>query len=370
MDAKKLAGMFAGWLPMDSPERARNFANMFDGSKLVDDSGKHMTLYHGTPDANFVEFRGGGGGKSERTTAHWNTFLGDHFTEEPWVASRFAEGLYKEPTAGAVYPVNVALKNPYPGGFESIAAAQKDLPALQARHDELYRLQQASMPSPEELIRMADEKGMDLVDFFMAHKSPYDDEISSVSAALSKVRKASQKSNAYLTEDELNNKAFEFGKSSGILPQSVQDISVMNEKQKRKLGAAFRKHLEEQGYDGISYLNSSEKEGFGSKTHIVFDPRKIKSIFNRGTYDPNDPNILKAALPFAAGAGLMSAMAPSDAAARIRAMDAPIEEAWNPVEAFATGLPGGIKAAAMGILPDGAMDWAFNKIGGLMSGGK
>lgn len=46
------------------------------------------------------------------------------------------------------------------------------------------------------------------------------------------------------------------------------------------------------GYDGIVYLN--EYEGPGNQdSYIVFRPTQIKSaIGNRGTFDPNDPNIL------------------------------------------------------------------------------
>lgn len=136
----------------------------------------------------------------------------------------------------------------------------------------------------------------------------------------------------------------------------------------------MRAELEGSGYDGIfvkPIAGAGAHPGHVSE-YIAFEPTQIKSVNNRGTFDPNDPNIYRAALPFVAGAGLMSAMSPNEAEAaqRIRAKDAPLEDAWSPIEAFAGGLPGGIKAAAMGILPDGAMDWAFNKIGGLMSGGK
>lgn len=129
--------------------------------------------------------------------------------------------------------------------------------------------------------------------------------------------------------------------------------------------------LEGQGFDGVvikrpMFNGKNSKEDWA----IAFEPTQIKSVDNIGTFDPNDPNIYRAALPLAAAGGLMSALAPNDAEARIRAMDAPVEDAWNPVEAFAGGLGGGIKSAAMGVLPDGAMDWALNKFGGLMSGGK
>ena len=131
--------------------------------------------------------------------------------------------------------------------------------------------------------------------------------------------------------------------------------------------------LESQGFDGV-VIKRPMFNGKNSKEEwaIAFEPTQIKSVNNRGTFDPNDPNIFKAAIPFAAGAGLMAALAPDDAAAiqRIRENDAPLQDAWNPLEAFAGGLGGGVKAAAAGVLPDGAMDWAINRLGGLMSGGK
>ena len=52
---------------------------------------------------------------------------------------------------------------------------------------------------------------------------------------------------------------------------------------------AFIDAVEAAGYDGLSIAED------GYKTYGVFDPRKIKSaIGNRGTYDPNEPDINKA----------------------------------------------------------------------------
>lgn len=46
----------------------------------------------------------------------------------------------------------------------------------------------------------------------------------------------------------------------------------------------------EQGHDGIIYPNDVEGEG---DSYIVFEPTHIKSILNRGTWNPNDPDIMK-----------------------------------------------------------------------------
>lgn len=151
---------------------------------------------------------------------------------------------------------------------------------------------------------------------------------------------------------------------------------VQREAETAKHWPEWIEELKAMGHDGIVYSKRGDitkgATGWGNDypQYIAFEPTQIKSVFNEGSFDPTNPNILKAALPFAAGAGLMS-MLPSDAEAvqRIREKDLPLEDAWNPLEAFAGGVPGGLKAAAMGVLPDGAMDWAFNRIGGLMSGG-
>lgn len=127
------------------------------------------------------------------------------------------------------------------------------------------------------------------------------------------------------------------------------------------------KALKKAKFDGATI-----KEG-DVENYMVFNPRQIKSVFNEGTFDPTNPNILKSALPYAlAGGGLMAAMSPTQAQAveRIRQNDLPLEDAWNPAEAFAGGLGGGVKSALAGVLPDGAMDWALNRLGGLMSGGR
>ena len=143
-------------------------------------------------------------------------------------------------------------------------------------------------------------------------------------------------------------------------PRRIQRRDIPNDVR------SFRANTEGLGYDGVII----ETPGGVIDEISAFSPSQIKSVANQGAFDPTDPNIYKSALPYAlAGGGLMSALSPSDAAAieSIRQKDAPLEEAWNPVEAFGGGLGGGLRAALAGIIPDGVTDWA---ISGLMSGGK
>jgi hypothetical protein len=48
--------------------------------------------------------------------------------------------------------------------------------------------------------------------------------------------------------------------------------------------------LEDAGYDGIQYTNNIEDQG--SVSWVTFRPEQVKSVYNRGTYDPNDPDTL------------------------------------------------------------------------------
>jgi len=158
---------------------------------------------------------------------------------------------------------------------------------------------------------------------------------------------------------------FNKGKAKTLI--DADPLLILNDLQSKMGKEGLQRFVSDLGFDAVKYRWG------GADNVVTVKPENIKSKFNQGTFDPSDPGILKSITPYAlAGGGLMASLAPNDAAAieRIRQNDAPLQDAWNPLEAFAGGLGGGLKAAAAGVLPDGAMDWAFNKIGGLMSGGK
>ena len=58
----------------------------------------------------------------------------------------------------------------------------------------------------------------------------------------------------------------------------------------KELGDFLHKWLGSKGFDGIVYKN--EFEG-GGDSYIAFKPTQLKSVDNRGTFDPGDPNIFK-----------------------------------------------------------------------------
>jgi len=64
-----------------------------------------------------------------------------------------------------------------------------------------------------------------------------------------------------------------------------------------KAAKALRERLQAQGHDGIHIVGDAALKDtmagdeWSADTWIVFQPTQIKSVFNRGTFDPNDPDI-------------------------------------------------------------------------------
>lgn len=53
--------------------------------------------------------------------------------------------------------------------------------------------------------------------------------------------------------------------------------------------------LRERGYDGMIIEKDAGSGNRSTKTYIVLDPTQVKSVFNKGTWNPNDPRILHGA---------------------------------------------------------------------------
>jgi hypothetical protein len=53
--------------------------------------------------------------------------------------------------------------------------------------------------------------------------------------------------------------------------------------------------LKERGYDGMIIEKDAGSANRSTKTYIALEPTQVKSIFNKGTWNPNDPRILQGA---------------------------------------------------------------------------
>jgi hypothetical protein len=126
----------------------------------------------------------------------------------------------------------------------------------------------------------------------------------------------------YLRDLRARNKIFEVVQRHG---------GAYNDSPSDQFAQDMRAALQALGYDGVKYHNRVEDPG--KISWIAFDPTQIKSaIGNRGTFDPTDPNILRAAAPVAAGGlGAAALAAPEESEAgigldRLASMARPVNE--------------------------------------------
>ncbi len=82
------------------------------------------------------------------------------------------------------------------------------------------------------------------------------------------------------------------------------------DRSQNKAGVKAREKLMAAGYDGVN------RDG---EEFIAFSPTQIKSIHNRGTFNPDDPNIYKGLIPLIGAGGAAAALAPGQVQAAIPA---------------------------------------------------
>lgn len=77
------------------------------------------------------------------------------------------------------------------------------------------------------------------------------------------------------------------GWASVPLPKDLKHLTYDGTMQIDDLAVYAREH----GYDGLIVKNVVDQAGKGTQ-YVVFNPEQVKSVFNRGTWDVNDPNYL------------------------------------------------------------------------------
>lgn len=186
---------FKGWFG-DWEDDAEN------ASKVVDDDGYPLVVYHGTPKAGFEAFDRERLGKS---SWHSTAQLGFFFSSER-VANGFTglDKFYDPPEAAGIYPVYLNMRNPYEISAEDF-------------HD------------------------------------------------------------------------------TYLMPEGVEDSRDGEHPVIQENVSHLAKELAEGGHDGIIIKAAEFSNAFEelhSTNFVVFSPEQIKSVFNRGTWDGNDPRIL------------------------------------------------------------------------------
>lgn len=206
---------------------SKYFKKWFGNSKVVDENGKPLIVYHGSEE-NFDTFdRSKLGSKSMDIMS----YLGFHFTPN----KEMAERLFVKANTD-IMPVYLNIKNPY-------IAKESDL----VKEALLFAKKNNKIPSSVNL-----EKIFKMPYFSQDGKSI----INVLSDDASKI---------YYDETPLID---------------YKDITM-----------DYLNHLKEQGYDGIKYINQIEWADENRYDYIAFKPEQIKSVDNKGTFDKSNPNI-------------------------------------------------------------------------------
>lgn len=290
--------------PRSSPE----FRAWFGHSAAVNPDGSPMVLYHGTQQ-DFQEF------KPSTESLMLDRALGAHVAEDPGIASRFAWGVYApkdpwgnyQPKGGNVMPVYVSIQKPriLSGRGSDQAIMEQDVTQTVYNEASLDEFQEwfqdrwAGTISPE-----AGER--------VYRKLKAGQEIDKNDPDMKGVGDFSKK---FTTE-----RGYEFS-LGGYVAASGLGFG-MKKKHGAEIVKKYKAILKRQGYDGIIYENTAPMEtqkidlyyhqnpedwhehaikveapeSTNKRTWIAFEPSQIKSVFNQGTYDLRNPNILKEAL--------------------------------------------------------------------------
>lgn len=237
-------------------EGIQNFWRWFGDSKVVDEHGRPLVVFHGTkrdfdtfnPDAykaneDVHDLRPSGLDPS--------TYIGSHFAETSDVADSFARGLYlgkHDESAGHVYPCYLRVTNP--AFYDDEFKMRSDILSVSA----------SSASVDYEIEKYAEELDLD------------------VDAVYEKYDKS---------------KSFRARVHEGAL-SADNDMEEPDDSLAKELGTIFREDLQDAGHDGIRYKNQAE----GGYAWAVFSPNQIKSALgNNGKFSPNDHRVIAATIP-------------------------------------------------------------------------
>ncbi len=233
-----------------------NFWKWFGNSKIVDPQGNPLIVYHGTQaPEDFSEFAVGNfiGDADDYVRigsgADPTAYLGSHFAYESHIASKFASGLYGErqnkKDRGRIIPVYLRVTNPY----------------KTTESDMLKEMLKGSYNSSSVDIELDDYVYSKYIDD--SEKDVYE---------------------RYDTDE-----GFRMEVNYLALNSETNYDEYATYELAREIAASFQNKLIDAGHDGIIYNN----EGEGGISIIIFQPEQAKSIYNKGTWKLNNPDIMK-----------------------------------------------------------------------------
>ena len=214
------------------------FKKWFGNSKVADDSGQPIVVYHARS-GDFGEFETGGRGKTKGT--------GAFFSSSADVASTYAVSRDEN-----IVPVYLSMKSPVVIDVNGAHWSDVDMSA------------KVSLPE----IKVSDIENQRLM--------------------------------AELTGEPIDETATKTLPAAEI---TLGDLMLNNKVIDKKVNTdAIARWARKMGYDGVIIKNVIDSGPSGrympdaamepNDVYVAFKPEQIKSVFNKGTWDPNDPRIL------------------------------------------------------------------------------
>ena len=319
------------------PQRQQNFQNWFQNSKVVDDGGRPLTLYHGTthdfdefnpeigetgnyfgsaiymtdsPDDASINYGIKGPDLENRVERRHDQLM--HDLEDPDQLpgqeedeenqKRMYEKARKELIGPAerVLPVHAAIQNPLylTRAHDSQIGNRNWVDFKKIFNIAAYPPDQSDFESEDEYYEAQDE-------YFETSGNQMFEEISDT-----------LRSAFYESDDEANYKWADFSEHvlGPLLDKAMEEEGEVKPHDINKIirensymadhfnpGETIKKFFQKLGYDGIIMDASDYFPNMNytddAKHYIIFDPTKVKGMFNRGTYDPNNPDYLSRVTP-------------------------------------------------------------------------
>ncbi len=229
-----------------APE-TNEFKQWFGDSKVVDENGNPMVVYHGSPSSDIIVFDPNLTGK---TTDAGYFGTGVYFSEYPETAESYAG---KE---GTVYPAFLSIKNPfYWNSFLERAKSTVDVYGAKGFFS-------------------------GLLSGFKKTDSSYGKNLFAVARLGDKLPKVIHDAvlkRANITPEEINYWSVVGATRRG---EKKEDQKIEVSKIIKRLGDALRDELKFRGYDGI-IVDNPKSDNKRNREYVAFEPNQIKSAFNQ-----------------------------------------------------------------------------------------
>lgn len=274
-DGEVIDGVLQRQFQVAPKTSTKEFKEWFGESKVVNEKGKPLVVYHGTR-SNFNTFSKEKGGESNSIAN-----IGFWFAQEKGFAERFASDIwYGESENPIVMPVYISLKNPKI--FKPVQQNEKMVNSLKEKVGEIEKDIKEKTKEINEIII---EKGF-------APASPFREQLKTLQEQL---KKAEAEYYDAIYDDPYAQFKNEIYKIDGQTAREANIGGLGMALKNRESVAQYLEQLKEQGYDGIiiqdTEVDYASAQADTNTQYVAFYPEQIKSVDNQGTFDAGNTNI-------------------------------------------------------------------------------